>query len=394
MAQSVTGLAPILAVTQNARRNFVIATIAFLTLVDLFAAQAILPALAQSYAVSPSVAGLAVNACTLGMAVASLAVALLSARIERRRGVVISLCLLSAPTLLLGFAPDIATFAALRAMQGLCMATAFSLTLAYLGENCLSHAAGGAFAAYIAGNVASNLVGRLLSALLVDHLGLRFNFIALALLNLAGAALALVSLRAGRRAAADFASGAGLAGIRANIERPEQRSAYLIGFCILAAFIGAFTFVNFVLARPPISLDSMAIGLVYFVFAPSLLTTPLAGAAVASFGARRALLAGLALAILGLPFLLSVNLTLMLCGLTMVGVGAFFAQAVASSYVATQARENRGAASGLYLASYFSGGLVGAAALGLTFERFGWPACVAGVFLALACAALASRNLR
>ena len=54
-------------------RTLIIALTAFLTLVDLFATQALLPALTQAYAVSPAAMGLAVNACTLGMAVSSLA---------------------------------------------------------------------------------------------------------------------------------------------------------------------------------------------------------------------------------------------------------------------------------------------------------------------------------
>jgi hypothetical protein len=43
------------------------------------------------------------------------------------------------------------------------MASAFTLTLAYLGEHFNAADAGTAFAAYITGNVASNLVGRLVS---------------------------------------------------------------------------------------------------------------------------------------------------------------------------------------------------------------------------------------
>src|SRR5262245_7480822 len=72
-------------------RNAVIGIIAFLTVVDLFATQAILPSLAAAYRVSPAAMGFAVNASTMGMAVAGLAVALLSARIDRRRGIIASL---------------------------------------------------------------------------------------------------------------------------------------------------------------------------------------------------------------------------------------------------------------------------------------------------------------
>ena len=56
------------------------------------------------------------------------------------------------------------------------MASAFTLTLSYLAEQCSARAAAGAFAAYVTGNVASNLFGRLFSAALADHLGLAANF--------------------------------------------------------------------------------------------------------------------------------------------------------------------------------------------------------------------------
>ena len=69
------------------------------------------------------------------------------------------------------------------------MAAAFTLTLAYLGERCSMADAAGALAAYVTGNVASNLFGRLLSAAVADHLGLAANFYVFALLNLSGAAL-------------------------------------------------------------------------------------------------------------------------------------------------------------------------------------------------------------
>ena len=58
------------------------------------------------------------------------------------------------------------------------------------------------------------------------------------------------------------------------------------------------------------------------------------------------------------------------------------------------ATTDRASASGIYLAAYFSGGLVGSAALGQAFDRFGWPASVAGVALALALAAVLGFNLR
>ena len=61
----------------NAVRLIIIGLISFLTLVDLFAAQAILPSLVRAYNATPAMMGFAVNASTIGMAIAGVVVALI-----------------------------------------------------------------------------------------------------------------------------------------------------------------------------------------------------------------------------------------------------------------------------------------------------------------------------
>ncbi|HEU0223143.1 MAG TPA: hypothetical protein VFR34_13150, partial [Paracoccaceae bacterium] len=81
-------------------RALVIGLIGFLTLVDLFAAQAILPSLTAHYGVSRAAMGFAVNASTFGMAASGLLVSLIGGRIDQRRGIYASLALLAIPTTL------------------------------------------------------------------------------------------------------------------------------------------------------------------------------------------------------------------------------------------------------------------------------------------------------
>ena len=362
-------------------RSLVIGSTAFLTLVDLFATQAILPSLAAAYGVGPAAMGLAVNAATLGMAAGSLAVVFFTRRIERRRGVMLSLAALSIPTALLAVAPDLWSFAALRIAQGVFMASAFALTLSYLAEQCSAAETAGAFAAYITGNVASNLFGRLFSAALAEHLGLAGNFYVFAALNLAGAALVHASLARSAPAAMPERPA-----WREHLANPSLRAAFGLGFLILFAFIGTFSYVNFVLVREPLGLSMMALGWVYFVFLPSVFTTPLAGAALARFGTRPVIWASLAVAGIGLPLLLAHALPAVITGLALVGVGTFFAQASATGFVGRAAHFDRGSASGLYLAAYFLGGLAGAAVLGQLYDALGWGACVAGIGAALVAA--------
>jgi len=376
-------------------RSLVIGLTAFLTVVDLFATQAILPTLAKAYGVTPAAMGFAVNASTMGMAVAGLAIAFFSRRIDRRAGILASLTLLAVPTALLAVAPNLTVFTLLRIAQGLCMSSAFALMLSYLGEACTAEETAGAFAAYITGNVASNLFGRLMAAALADHLGIAGNFYVFSALNLAGAVLVYFYLRGTNAMPVFGATGrSALAAWGEHFRNPALRAAFAIGFCILFAFIGTFTYVNFVLVREPLSLSRMALGFVYFVFLPSIVTTPLAGRAVARLGTQRTFVGALAIAAAGLPLLVVAHLPAVLAGLALVGVGTFLAQAVATGFVGRAATVDRGAASGIYLASYFAGGLVGSVVLGQVFDRFGWGGCVAGVGIALAAAASLARELQ
>src|SRR5260370_1903097 len=321
------------------QRSLIIGLTAFLTVVDLFATQAILRPLTRHYTVTPAAMAFAVNASTMGMAIAGLVVGFFSTHIDRRLGILLSLVLLAVPTTLLASAPDLATFTILRIAQGLCMASAFALTLAYLGEQCSSMDAGGAFAAYITGNVASNLIGRLVSAAVVDTLGLASHFYFFALLNLAGSGLVYFTIPRVQPMHSSATTQSPFATMLGHWRNRPLRAAFGIGFCILFAFIGTFTFVNFVLVRPPLSLGRMDLGFVYFVFLPSIATTLLAGKAVTRFGTRPPIWSALAVAAIGLPLMLSSHLAAGLAGSVLVGAGTFFAQAAATGFVGQSASE-------------------------------------------------------
>ena len=376
-------------------RSILIGLIGFLTLVDLFATQALLPTLVKTYGVTPAAMGFAVNASTIGMAAASLGIALVSRFIDRRTGIWVSLAILAIPTSLLAAAPDLLTFTVLRVVQGVFMASAFTLTMAYLAEHLSAKDTASALAAYVTGVVASNLVGRLVAASVAGAFGLAVNFYLFAVLNLAGALVVLMNLeRMSMMSASGPATANPLAVWAGHLRNGALRAAFGIGFLILFAFIGTFTYVNFVLARPPIALAPMSLGFAYFVFLPSMITTPIAGRVAVRFGTTRTVWGALAVAALGLPLLLQPDLSAVLVGMVLVGVGTFFAQAIATGFVGRAAKTDRAAASGLYLASYYLGGLAGAALLGQVFDRFGWEACVAGIGVALALAALLAVRLR
>jgi hypothetical protein len=89
-----------------------------------------------------------------------------------------------------------------------------------------------AVAAYITGNVASNLFGRLLSAAVADHLGLAWNFSVFAALNMCGAALVFIALR--RKTAkpvGGFAMTSAFSAWLDNIRDRSLQAAFILGRC-------------------------------------------------------------------------------------------------------------------------------------------------------------------
>jgi predicted MFS family arabinose efflux permease len=374
------------------RRSLLIAIVGFLTLVDLFATQAILPSLATAYGVKPADIGLAANASTLGMAISGLLVGVFSRNIERKGAIALSLLLLSVPTALLAFAPNLTVFAILRVTQGLFMAGAFTLTLAHLAERCEVRTAQ-ALAAYVTGVVASNLIGRLTAAFVASLVGAEQSFLFFALLNIAGAAL--VGLALHRNAPEPMAArGRFWQSWADHLSDPALRRTFAIGFLILFGFIGVFTYVGFILMNPPHMLSMTALGLVFLVFLPSMVTTPAAGSVTRRLGPGAASAGSLAIAIAGLVLLLLPDLVAVVVGMTLVGIGTFFAQAVATGHVGRIAEGDKAAASGLYLSSYYCGGLAGAAVVGQLFDRFGWTSAVGGVLAALGLAAILGLKLK
>ncbi|TIX42858.1 MAG: MFS transporter, partial [Mesorhizobium sp.] len=296
-----------------------IALIAFLTLVDLFATQAILPSLVVKFGVSRATMGFAVNASTFGMAVAGIAIALFGRGIDRRNGIWISLVILAIPTTLLSQTDSIVVFALLRIAQGLCMSTAFTLTMAYLAEHFSARQTTSALAAYVTGNVASNFFGRLMSAAVADTFGISSNFLTFAALNLFGAALVWFTLqKTSAMMRGDGTGGTARGAWKAPLQNVELRACFAIGFLILFVFIGTFTYVNFQLVAVPLSLTPMALGVVYFVFLPSMLTTPLAGRVASRLGPRAGVGLTLGLAIAGLLLLLAPSLPVVLAGMALV----------------------------------------------------------------------------
>ncbi len=356
------------------------------TFLNLYTPQAILPQLADAFAVTPAAMGLAVTVSLLAIAgVAPLAGAV-SDVLGRKRLIVGAAVAVIAPTLLVATARSFAALLLWRFAQGLLLPFIFTVTVAYIGDECSGAEAIRAAGMYASGSVAGGFAGRFIAGVAADLGGWRLGFAAVAGATALAAAVVATMLPPER----NFRPVRG--GVRATLRgwgeharNPQLWGCCAVGAGMLFSVVATFTFVNLRLAAPPFLLSPAALGSVFAVYLVGVVTTPLATRVAVDFGRVRTALLAVAVAATGEALTLPVFLPTVVLGLMAVCGGLFVMQALALGYIGVAVKQARSSAVGLYVAVYYVGGALGAVLPVPLWHAAGWPGCVA-----LVCATIAA----
>ncbi len=371
-------------------QRIVIWCVGVFAFLNVYSVQAVLPLLMDDFHASAAEAGHTVGATVFGVALLSPFIGMLSDAWGRKRLLVCSMLLLCLPTAAAGFAHSLTELVFWRFLQGLAIPGMTVVTMAYIAEEYQHH--GGVakmMAAYVSGSVCGGYLGRFISGhISATTAGWREAFWSLAVLNLLGVLFVAARLPASRHFVPNHAIAASFAQLGRHLRNRGLLAACAVGFCVLFALVGAFTFVNILLARPPFNLTTGGLANVFSVYLVGMVITPLAGMLIARLGYRGALGIALATSATGLALTLMTDLPAIIVGLTLASSGTFLAQSSSISFLAQQVRDGRSLASGLYNLCYYLGGAMGAALCGMAYTRFGWPGTVASVIFAQSMAGL------
>jgi YNFM family putative membrane transporter len=365
----------------------------FATFALLYCVQPMLPAFAQSFALSPAGASLSLSATTGVLAVALFAAGALSDAFGRKR-VAASLAAAALATLATAFAPNWPTLIALRALTGLALSGVPAVAMTYLAEEMDRSALGLAMGLYIAGTTLGGMSGRLSIAAIADFGGWRAGVGAIGASSLACSILFAFSLPPQRAIVPRAHALAILPAIRLHLADPGLRSLYALGFLVMGAFVTTYNYVGFRLGSAPFSLSQAKIGLVFVIYLVGAAVSPAAGELAGRYGRRRVIGPAIVLMPLGALATLADNLFLT-GGVGLVTAGFFGGHSIASSWVGLRAEKAQAQASALYLFFYYLGSSVAGWVGGWALARAGWLGVVAFVgALALAALLVALRLAR
>lgn len=351
---------------------------------NLYSPQAILPLLAQEFAIGPAEAGLAISATTFAIATTAPFTGAIADVMGRRRVIIAAMLALLVPTVMVALAPNLTMLLFWRFVQGLTMPPIFAVTIAYIGEEWPAREATGVTGIYTSATAFGGFLGRFLPGVFADAIGWRAAFLVVAALTAMCAIIVILLLPSERQFVRAASIAASARQMLRHLANAKLLAVYAVGFGVLFNFIALFTYVSFHLAGPPFYLSASAIGAIFLVYLFGSAATPLLGRAVARFGRRHFLTAVIALWACGVLLTLLPSVTAIIGGLAIAAACGFLCQASSTSLVAITAQQGPSSAVGLYVTSFYLGGSVGAAAAGLAWTFAGWPGCVATILVMLA----------
>lgn len=351
------------------------------TFLQVYATQPLLPGFRRIFAASELRVSFTVSAVTLAVAIASPVVGSLADFVGRKAVIVPAILGLSVPTALTAVSRTLDQVIFWRFCQGLFVPGIIAVMIAYIAEEARPGTAGRCTAAYISGTVLGGLLGRICTATCADRIGWRFAFVMLGCVTFASGLLVWKWLPPSRHFKPATRPLQSSLAMLAHLRNPRLLATYFVGFNVLFALVGVFTYVNFYLKDEPFNLSTTALGLVFLVYALGVVVTPVSGWLIDRVGHRRMFLVSVLIVAAGALMTLAQALQMVIAGLAVLSTGVFMSQSAAASHVARAATHARSAATGLYTSFYYLGGSAGALLLGVAWNWGRWPACIAVVLL-------------
>jgi MFS transporter, YNFM family, putative membrane transport protein len=346
------------------------------TFLNVYDTQPLLPYLQLVFHTSAIAVSMTVSATILAMALTAPFVGLLAESMGRKTVIVPSLYALTVPTLLAATSHTLHQLIFWRFMQGAFVPGVIVVIMAYINEEFPREYVGRAMAAYVSGTVLGGFLGRYISGIVAHNFAWREAFIAIGLINLAGAIIVHRSLPLARNFVRAASVAHSLSEGWQQMRNPRLLAVFGMGFTALFCLVGTFTYANFYLAAPPYHLNSAQLGSVFFVYLLGLIVTPLSGRCLDRYGVRLASIVAVCFTSAGLLLTLVHSLAVIVAGLALASSGVFIYQAVGTVQTGIVAGRARSSAAGLYVTFYYIGGSLGAIITGWTWVADGWPACV------------------
>ncbi|MBE2896056.1 MFS transporter [Pasteurellaceae bacterium HPA106] len=332
----------------------------FLVFCNLYTVQPLLSMFAARYQVSIQLANWIFAAASLGMSLCLIPWAILADRYGRRLMMLLSLSLTALFTFSLMFSNTTEVWIALRFCQGVALAGLPAVAVAYISEEFEQSAVVSAVGIYIAANSIGGISGRLVGGFLAQWFDLHAPMVFTGGITLIGTVLTALYLPKEQHFTPQaLGLKATVANLCGHIKNPLLWRTFIISGLCFGMFINLYSVVGLRLQGSPWHLSTSQVSMLFLCYLSGTFAASMAGRFSRRFNAPKGMLIGWLVLMVGIAFLASSWLWLMVLGLLICAIGFFFTHALGSAWVGKSAKKARALASALYLSCYYLGASFG-----------------------------------
>lgn len=345
------------------------------TFTTLYCVQALLPALAGQFTLSPATASLAVSVSTAALALGVIPLTVLSEAIGRTPMMTVSLFGSAGLGIVAAVSPNFTVLLVLRALQGLALAGLQAVAMTYLAEEVHRGSLGFSMGLFIAGNGFGGMCGRLIGALVADLAGWRWALAVVGMIALGASVVFRLMVLPSAQFQPRPLRFRTLAGAvaRACTDSGLVR-LFAIGVLAMSGLVTVYNYLGFRLLGAPFLLPGSIVGLIFVVYLAGSVSSTAAGRLADRFGRQRTLWLAAIVMLAGVALLVPDSLAVVVAGLVVLTVGFFAVHALASGWVGARSATLGVQGSAVYLCSYYLGSSVGGSVGGIAFGDGGWSA--------------------
>lgn len=349
----------------------------------MYPPQVLLPIFVERYAITEAQAALLTATIMIPLSIAPLSYGYILETVSSAKLVrwsILGLALTQLAFVLAEMVSDsFALLIGIRFIQGLLLPAAMTALMTYLSRFSQSNQVQRNMSIYIAATIIGAYLGRLLAGAAAEYSDWRFFFFALA----AALLVCFFLLKKRLKQPAEIKAGRPSPRIILETVRTgDYAKLYAIIFCTFFVFAALLNFLPFRLAELWQEPSQFATGMMYSGYLPGVFVSLGSDRIIRFLGnSNKAMMLGLIGYVIAL-FTMTTQSTAVLFGaLVIFCCSMFLIHSVAAGLANRLASQNKGVVNGLYVAFYYSGGVLGSYLPGLVYQEYGWSSFLATLII-------------
>lgn len=357
----------------NTKAFLVLMYITIVTIGAIYVPQPLLPEISKYFGQSMNTVSLIISVALLPLAIVPIVYGYVLSFLTPKKLILASLIVLVFINFFISTSQNIYWIIGLRLIEGFLISAVLTSNMTYISLNVESDKVSLYMSYYIATTIIGGFSGRLISGIIAYFLSWRYSFYFVTLSFAIGVLLVFYFIKDTKSADFNKEAGSLFKNYLSVVKNKLYFFVYLAVFCMFFVFAALTNFLPFRIESVDKNSSQIVIALAYSGYLMGIFVSFFATKFIKIFGNQiKTMMFGFFVYIGSILILNIPNIYIIFGGMFIFCGGMFLIHSIASGFLNKLAKEKKGIINGIYIASYYSGGVIGSYAPGFVYKHYGW----------------------